>query len=56
MKYLKIVLEPFRIKADPEDEQTLTQDVYERVQAMIEAETLSFTIDEEEDSDEDLDY
>jgi len=55
MKYLKIVLEPFKIKGDPEDEETLKVDVYERVQAMIEAETLSFSIDEDEDED-DSDY
>lgn len=53
MKYLKILIDPIRIKGDPEDEETLKQDVIERVQAMCEAETLTFTIDEEDEDDED---
>ena len=53
MKYLKIVIEPFRIKGDPDDMETLQADVLEKVQAMVEAETLAFSIDEEEDEDED---
>jgi hypothetical protein len=55
MKYVKIVVEPFKIKADLEDEETLKQDVYERVQSMLEAETLAYSVDEEdEDSDDDF--
>lgn len=53
MKYLKILIEPIRIKGDVDDEETLRQDLYERIQAMIEAETLSFSIDEDEEDDED---
>ncbi len=54
MKYLKIVIDPIKIKGDSEDPDQLQVDVYEKIQAMIEAETLSFSIDEdEEDSDED---
>jgi hypothetical protein len=55
MRYLKIVLEPIKIKGDPEDEQQLQADVYERLSAMIESETLAFSIDEE-DEDDDGDY
>lgn len=55
MKYLKINLGSIKIKGDPEDEDTLKEDVYERVQAMLESETLSFSIDED-DEEEDLEY
>jgi hypothetical protein len=53
MKYLKINLEGFKIKGDPEDEDQLKQDVYERVQAMLEAETLAFSIDDDEEDEGD---
>ena len=53
MKYLKIVVEPFKIKGDLDDEDQLKQDVYERLMAAIEAETLAFSIDDEDDEDED---
>ena len=53
MKYLKIVIEPFQIKGDPEDEDQLRQDIYEKVSAMLEAEVLSYSIDEDEDQDDD---
>lgn len=53
MKYLKIVIEPFKIKGDPEDEEQLRQDVYEKLQAMIESEVLSFSIDEDDEDDSD---
>lgn len=53
MKYLKILIDPIKIKGDPEDEETLRVDVYERVQAMIESEVLAFTIEDEEDSEDD---
>lgn len=54
MRYLKIVIEPFRIKGDLEDEETLTQDVYERIAAMLESETLAYSIDEDNEDDEEL--
>lgn len=54
MKYLKIILDPIKIKADPDDPETLQHDLYEKIQAMIEAETLSFSIDEEDDEDDDF--
>ena len=53
MRYLKIILQPIKLKGDPEDLETLQQDLFEKLQAMIEAETLAYEIDEEEDSDED---
>jgi len=54
MKYLRILLDPIKIKADPEDELQLQVDLYELIQTMIENETLGFTIDDEDDdSDED---
>lgn len=55
MKFLKILIDPIQIKGDPNDEDTLKVDLYEKISAMIEAETLSFTIDEDEE-DEDSDY
>lgn len=57
MKYLKIILDPkktLKLKGDPEDRETLQCDLYEKLTAMIEAETLDWDIDEEED-DEELD-
>ena len=55
MKYLRIILDPIKIKGDPEDEDQLRVDLYEKITAMIEAETLTYYIDEdEEDSDEDF--
>ena len=53
MKYLKVIIEPIKIKGDAEDLETLQSDLYERIQAMIENESLTFTIDEDDDSDED---
>jgi hypothetical protein len=48
MKYVRILIQPFEIKADLDDEEQLTQDVHEKVLAMVESETLAFTVDEEE--------
>jgi hypothetical protein len=56
MKYLRILIDPIRIKGSEDDEETLKADVYEKIQALIESEVLSFTIDDEEDSDDDLDF
>jgi hypothetical protein len=53
MKYLRILIDSIRIKGDIEDPETLQVDLYEKVQAMIEAETLTFSIDEEDEEDED---
>lgn len=55
MKYLKVVLEPIRLKGDPDDVSTLQADLYEKITAQIEAETLAWNIDDEED-DSDEDY
>jgi uncharacterized protein YfaA (DUF2138 family) len=55
MRYLKIVLEPLKIKGDADDPDQLQADVYEKLSAMIESETLAFSIDEDEDED-DSDY
>jgi hypothetical protein len=52
MKYLTIVIDPIKIKGDPDDEQQLQADLHEKLQTMIEAETLTYTIqDDEEDED-----
>lgn len=54
MKYLKIQIDPIMIKGSEEDEETLRVDLYERVQSMLDAETLTFVIvDEEDGGDED---
>lgn len=53
MKYLKVIIDPIKIKGDLDDAETLQIDLYEKISAMIEAETLSFTIDDDEDEDED---
>lgn len=55
MKYLKILLSPIKVKGDIDDQETLQADIYEKISAMIEAETLVWEIDEEEE-DEDEGY
>ena len=52
MKYLKILLSPIKIKGDPEDEETLQTDLYEEIQARIENETLKWSLDEEDQEDD----
>lgn len=52
MKYLKILLEPIKLKGDPDDLPTLEADLYELVQAKIESESLAYEIVDEEDEDE----
>jgi hypothetical protein len=52
MKYLKVILQPIKIKGDLDDETQLQQDVYEKVMNMIESETLSFQVDDEEEEDD----
>ena len=53
MKYLKIILEPIKIKGDLEDEEQLKQDIYEKVMALVESETLNYYIDDEDEDAED---
>lgn len=53
MRYLKIVIDPLKIKGDVEDPDQLQVDVYEKLSALIEAETLTFSIDEDDDGDDD---
>lgn len=53
MKYLKIILAPIKVKGDEDDQETLQSDLYEKISAMIESETLKWEVDEEEDDDED---
>jgi hypothetical protein len=52
MKYLKVVLEPFKIKGDIDDMETLQQDILEKVQALVESETLSWSIEEDEEDED----
>jgi hypothetical protein len=54
MKYLKVLVQPIKIKGSEDDIETLQADLFERLTALIESETLTFEIiDEDEDSDED---
>jgi hypothetical protein len=55
MKYVKINFDSIKIKCDPEDEEQLRHDVYEKVQAMIEAEVFPFSIDDEDEDSDELD-
>ena len=55
MKYLRILIAPLKIKGDPTDRDQLQQDLFERIQTMIEDETLDWDIDEDESEDEDSD-
>ena len=52
MKHLKINLASFRIKGDADDMDTLKEDVYEKIQAMLESDALEFSIDDEESEDD----
>ena len=56
MKYLKIILNPIKIKGNADDLEQLEQDVYEKVSTLIELGNLSFTIDDEEEDDSDENY
>jgi len=53
MKYVTVLIQPIKIKADLEDLETLQQDLYEKLTAMIESEVLTFEVSEEEEDDED---
>lgn len=53
MRYLKILIDPIKIKGDEDDLETLQIDLYEKIQGMIEAETLSYSIDEDDEDDSD---
>ena len=53
MKYLKVILAPIKMKGDVDDEETLRRDLYEKVQALIESGDLEFSVDEEDEDDED---
>lgn len=53
MKYLRILVDPIKLKGDEDDAEQLQADLYEKISAMIEAETLSFTIDEDYVDDDD---
>ena len=55
MKYLRILIDPIKVKGDLDDEEQLQADVYQKLTELIESEVLSFTVDEEDDSEE-LDF
>jgi len=55
MKYLKILLSPIKVKGDLDDMDTLQQDLYEKISALIESEDLKWELDpDSEDDDEDM--
>jgi hypothetical protein len=56
MKYLKILLGPVKVKGSEDDMETLQLDLYDKISAMIESETLKWEIDPETDEDEDESY
>ena len=53
MRYLKVDIQSLHLKGDPEDYEQLMSDVYEKLQSLIESETLTFSIDEDFEEDED---
>lgn len=57
MKKLEITIK-LKIKGDPEDTDTVREDVYEYLQELMEEGELAYEInyDEDEDEDEDADY
>jgi hypothetical protein len=52
MKFVKVIIKPIKIKCDPEDVDTLQQDLYEKVQSLLDLEELKWEIDEEESEDD----
>jgi hypothetical protein len=52
MKNLTIQINTIKVKGDEDDSETLRMDVYDKLQQMIEDETLDYTIVEEEEYDE----
>ena len=52
MKYLKILIDPIKLKGDPEDTDQVQADLYEHLTAEIEACTLEWTIDDEADEED----
>jgi hypothetical protein len=54
MKYLKIILDPIKLKGRADDPETIQADLYEHIQVLLEAEALGWSIDEDsEDESED---
>lgn len=56
MKYLTIDIQSIRIKGDVDDEETLKTDIYEKLLAMIESETLTFSINHDDEEDDEYDF
>lgn len=55
MKKLKILIE-LTIKGDPEDHETIKEDVYQQLQEFMEEDDLNFeVVDPEEDADDEYD-
>lgn len=54
MKTLKVLVE-LEIKGDENDEETLKEDLYQRIQELIEEDDLPFNVFPSEDEDEDED-
>lgn len=55
MKKLEIVIK-FEIKGDPQDRETLTEDIYQYLQGVMEEGDLEFEVNEDEDSDLEDEY
>lgn len=56
MKYLKIQIDTIKIKGDLDDPEQLQADLYEKIQAMIESETLAYSTLDEDEEDDDSDF
>lgn len=55
MKKLNITIK-FKIKGDPEDIDTIKEDVYQYLQELMEEDDLPFEVDHEEEEDDEDDY
>lgn len=52
MKILKIQIDEFRVKGDPEDMETLKEEIANKIMNLIERDELEFTIIYEEEEEE----
>jgi hypothetical protein len=52
MKYLRILLDPIKLKGEIDDPETIQVDLYEKIQGMIDRDELSWSVDEDYEDDE----
>lgn len=56
MKYLTILINPIRMKGDPDDIETIQADLNELLQSMIEDGSVPFSIQEDDEEEDELNF